>query len=74
MSLREVADALDGLPGVVGTDLPEDDDRTDGPLLEITVGPEYDRVPPRVLRKLGKHDVGIYSSTPRGEYHTVLAV
>lgn len=35
--------------------------------LEVVVGPQYSRVPPRVLRVLADHDLGVESVTPQGD-------
>lgn len=72
--LHDAADDLAGLPGVVATDVLDRDPRVQRPLLEITVGPRYERVPPRVLRKIAEHDLGTRSITPRPEGHFVVEV
>lgn len=65
--LREAAQVLLGTPGVQSVDVLEDIDGT--PKLEAVVGPRYERVPPRVLRIAGRHDVGLDpdASASRGQ-------
>lgn len=58
---------IESLPGVISVSVSQDDPRLDRNVLEITVAPGYDRVPPRVLRTLARHDFGIRDVTPRGE-------
>lgn len=64
--LREVGQVLLGLPVVQAVDVFES---PDGPQLEAVVGPDLSRVPPRILRIAGRHDVGLDpdASGSRGE-------
>jgi hypothetical protein len=59
--------ALEALPGVVAVSAVERDPRTGRNTLEITVGPDYQHVPARVLRTLADHDFGIRDVTSRGD-------
>lgn len=74
--LRDAADVLAALPGVIDPVTVQPDPQLDAFTVEITVGPSYDRVPPRVLRTLAEHDLGIHDVTTRGEpvHHIVHAV
>jgi len=63
---RDVATALRGLPGVVAVDVMERDPRIQRPLVEVVVGPGYERVPPRVLRTIADHDLGVRRTVPQG--------
>jgi len=72
--LSEVGQKCLGLPGVVAADVLEDDSRPGAAVLELTVGPDYDRTPPRVLRTLAENDLGLYSQTPSGDYFKTLAL
>ena len=60
------AEDLLGLAGVRAADVLDRDPRADRPLLELTVGPGYLRVPPRVLRSIANHDLGVRSIQPQG--------
>jgi len=72
---EDCADALAGLPGVVAADVLDRDPRVDRPLLEVVVGPGYVRVPPRVLRAVAAHDLGIRRIAPQGtEGHLAVEV
>jgi len=72
---RECAEALAALPGVVATDVLDRDPRVGRPLLEVVVGPGYVRVPPRVLRAVAAHDLGIRRVAPQGiEGHLAVKV
>lgn len=73
--MRQAGQVLLGLPGVVDVDVLTTDVRTGTPTLEICVGPDFDRVPPRVLRTLAEFDLGIDDVTTRGDptHHVVLA-
>jgi hypothetical protein len=74
-NLRETGQRCLSLTGVQAADVLTDDSRTESHVLELTVGPGYDRVPPRVIRVLAECDVGVYDTTPRPDGHfTVLAV
>jgi len=55
---HECADDLAGLPGVRVVDVLANDGRLDRPCIEVTVGPGYERVPPRVLRIVAEFDFG----------------
>jgi len=72
--LREVGQKALGVTGVHAVDVVRHDGRLDRPVLELTVGEGYDRVPPRVLRHLAEHDVGVYSIAPRADWYMILAV
>ncbi|MFW6318050.1 MAG: hypothetical protein ACOC06_06235 [Halorubrum sp.] len=70
-----LADRLEGLPVVVGVDVVEHDAQLARPALEISVGPDLERVPPEIVRIVGEADVGIRDVSPRpGGYFVVLAV
>jgi len=69
------ADDVEGLPGVVAADVLDRDPRLQRPVVEVTVGPGYQRTPPRVLRSVAAADLGLYSCSPRPDgYFTVLVV
>lgn len=53
------ADDVVGLPGVVGAEVVARDDALQRPMVELTIGPDYQRVPPRVLRCIAEHDLGV---------------
>ena len=53
-------DAVEALPGVESVDVLDQDQRLDRRALEIVIGPDFDRVPPSVLRTLAHHDAGIW--------------
>lgn len=72
--LHDAADDLAGLPGVLAADVLDRDPRTQRPLLEVVAGPGYERVPPRVLRKIAEHDLGVRAVTPRPNGHYVVEV
>jgi hypothetical protein len=72
--LREVGQKALGVQGVAAVDVIEHDSRTDGPLLELTVGAGYDRVPPRVIRCLADHDCGIRAVTPQADWFIVIVI
>jgi hypothetical protein len=74
--LTDAADDLAALPGVVDVVTITPDARLDAFVVELTVGPGYQRVPPRVLRCLGDHDLGIHDVTTRGDptHHIVTAI
>jgi len=55
--LADAGQVMLGLPCVRAVDLL--DERPDGVLLEVTVGPNLERVPPRILRIAGRHDIGL---------------
>lgn len=82
---EEYADAairLSDVPGVIDTTVISNPNLTTqltgeyDHVLEPVVGPEYERVPPRVLRLLAECDCGIRDVTTRGEprHHVVEAV
>lgn len=56
---HECAGTLVQLPGVRAADVIESDARLDRPSIEVTIGPGYERVPPRVLGVIRDHDFGI---------------
>jgi len=70
----DARDALELLPGVVVVDVVAADPALGGPAIEMSVGPKYDRVPPRVLRCLAAHDLGIRRVESIGDYCVVIAV
>lgn len=74
--LRDAADDLEGLPGVRDASVLEDDPRYGTHALGVTVGPEYDRTPPRVLRALADHDLGLAECNPQGSprHHILVAL
>jgi len=57
---------LRALPGVVAVDVLDRDPRIQRPLVEVVVGPGYERVPPRVLRTIADHDLGVRRTVPQG--------
>jgi len=64
-----------GLAGVLAADVLDRDPRVGRPICELTVGDGYQRVPPRVLRAIAKHDLGVYDVTQRtGGYYRVVVV
>lgn len=67
--------ALESLPAVVAVSVLQDDPRFERNVLEVTVGPDYDRVPPAVLRVLAEYDFGVRDTSPRGDprHYTVVA-
>jgi len=58
---QAAADALEVLPGVKETQVydPGQHPQLDRGCIEITVGPDYERVPPRVLGVIREHDLGL---------------
>jgi len=58
---RTACEDLDSLRGVEA-DLTEMDERVEGPLIEVAVGPGYRRIPPRVHRVIAAHDLGTRNS------------
>jgi len=58
---RTAAETLDALPGVVDTQVfaPGDHPQLGRSCIEIMVGPDYARVPPRVLGVIRDHDLGL---------------
>jgi len=68
------ADDVDGLAGVLAADVLDRDPRLGRPICELTVGPNYTRVAPRVLRAIAEHDLGVYDITrrPGGHYCVVI--
>ena len=63
------------LPGVQAADVLDRDPRVERPICEVTIGPRYARVPPRVLRAIAKHDLGVYDVTQQtGGYYRVVVV
>ena len=54
----EAAEAFEQLPGVRGIDVISGDGRLDRPCIELTIGPGYERTPPRVHRTVAKFDFG----------------
>jgi hypothetical protein len=58
---QRAARALNAIPGVVDTQLYESGDhpQLDRGCIEITVGPDYERVPPRVLSVIREHGLGL---------------
>ena len=72
---RRFADDVGALPGVVAADVLDRDPRLQRPLCEVTVGPKYERVPPRVLRTVADYDLGLHDCSPRPEgYYTLVVV
>lgn len=73
---EKCANRLRSLPGVEAVDVNEDDPRVDGPLAECTIGPGFDRVPPRVLRTIADCDLGIDDVSTQGveptRYHVAV--
>lgn len=55
---EECAADLEGLTGVRAADIHGTGSRLDRPYIEVTVGPGYERVPPRVSRTIAEHDFG----------------
>lgn len=70
---RAAAESLAALPGVVAVDVIAGDPALGGPVVELAVGPKYQRVPPRVLRTLAEHDLGIHEMDRSGDYYRVVA-
>lgn len=63
--LSQLGRALDILPSVRATGVYDD---VDGQVaLEVTVAPDHDRIPPRVLAVISNERFGISDVTPRGE-------
>jgi hypothetical protein len=58
-------DAVEALPGVESVDVLDPDQRLDRRALELVIGPDYDRVPPAVLRTLAHHDAGVWDVSTR---------
>jgi len=58
---QATADALEGVPGVVDTQVFDagDHSQLNRGCIEITVGPGYERVPPRVLGVVREHGLGL---------------
>jgi len=58
---EDAADALEAVPGVKDTQIygPGDHPQLDRECIEITVGPDYERVPPRVLATVREHGLGL---------------
>lgn len=74
--LERAADEIEAVTGVVAADFIHEDARLGRPSIEIVIDPEYSRVPPRVLRKLAEHDLGLHDVAPRGmpRHFVVVAV
>lgn len=68
------ADELRGLAGVLSADVLNRDPRLGRPLIEVVVGPGYERAPPRVLRMIAEHDLGTRAQIPRPDGHFVVEV
>jgi hypothetical protein len=68
--LEVAAEATARLPGVLTASVEwrEDYDRR---VIELVVAPEYERVPPRVLRRLTDHDCGVVDVSRQGTHRTV---
>lgn len=62
---QEFAEDVELLAGVAAADVLDRDPRVNRPLVEVTVGPAYVRVPPRVFRRIAEHDLGVRSVKPR---------
>jgi len=66
------------IPGVRAADVIRDDPRLDRPCVELVIGPGYERVPPRVLRKVAEFDFGtrpdLSGSRGRPRHWTVVVV
>lgn len=81
-SREEYADAairLSDVPGVIDTTVISNPNLITGEydhVVEVIVGPEYNRVPPRVLRALAESDCGIDDVTTRGNptHHIITAI
>lgn len=69
----EAAAALRDLPGVEAADVLAADPALGGPVVELAVGPGFERVPPRVLRVLARHDLGIHEVDCVGGFYRVVA-
>lgn len=55
---RECATSLSMTTGVRNAEVIVNDQRLDGHCIEVVVGPDYERVPPRVLGILRDHGLG----------------
>jgi len=73
---ERAVDRLACLPTVLAADVHRHDPRGDGrPIVEITVGPNFDCVPSSVIRVVGEEDLGLRSVSPRaGGYYVLVAV
>ena len=74
---HDAAAALEQLVGVRAVDVFAEGGQLDRPCLEVVVGPGYERVPPRVLRVVAAHDMGIRPDLSGGQGrppHWVLVV
>ena len=69
---QRAARVLAEVTGVEAADVIEHDPRLNRPSIEILVGPEYVRVPPRVLRAIAECDLGLWDSSPKAEYHVLV--
>jgi len=71
---REVGQLCLTLPGVEKAEVERHHPRHEGTALILRVGPGYGRVPPRVLRMLADHAMGIAAVSELETYHLLLAV
>jgi len=54
----DAAESFEHLTGVRAVDVIEDDPRLDRPCVELTIGPDYERIPPRVHGVVRDYDFG----------------
>jgi hypothetical protein len=72
---RDCATALAHVTGVRAADVIDRDPELDRPAIQVTVGPAYERVPPRVLGVIRDYDFGLARLSIRGQpRHFVLVV
>ena len=71
-SLEAAAEHVAMLPGVVTSEVIDSDEYA-RPLVSVVVGTEYERVPPRILRRLTDHDCGIVDVSRQGTHRIVRA-
>lgn len=75
-AVADARDALLELPGVHAVSITEWSERATHHqrALEVTLNEGYHRAPPRVLRALTQHDLGIADVSPQGDRLVVAAV
>lgn len=71
-SLEATAEAVAMLPGVTTAEV-VDSDAHGRTVIEVVVGSEYERVPPRVLRRLVDRDCGVVDVSRQGTHRIVTA-
>jgi len=71
-SLEAAAEHVAMLPGVATAEVTTREDHGRD-VIELVIGAEYERVPPRVLRRLTSHDCGVVDVSRQGTHRIVTA-